>query len=409
MKSFRLLLSFLFCCISTIFGVTPHAYVTNLGGTTVSVIDVSADTVQQILGFNGAHVVKVTFDGTAAYVGDQSNTIYKINCIQHTVASIGQLSSHPVSMELLPNASFIYTVNDNDTASIIDLSTDTIVGELTGFSSPQDIRATPDGAFLYVTNKGNGTISVISTADNTLVGTITGLGAPVGITFTIDGSYAYVTDPSLNIVYVIRTSDNSIFDVIYGFNKPGYVAVTPDKALAYVTNVANDTVSIVRTADNFIIGAVYIPQPSTIGVDPSGLYIYVGSSLGNVFKIRILDNAIETVLPDFENPSNIAFTLNNAPANSVNGWQVVTNPSEPYNQVTWLEPAGGPSGYRIYRDPEFNQYITKLIGGGLLIYNDLNREVGQTYEYYVIADFPNGFAATIGSVTVTPDRIGLPR
>jgi YVTN family beta-propeller protein len=409
MKSFSLFLSFLFCFVNTIFGVIPHAYVTNLGSTSVSVIDVSADTVQQILGFNGAHVIKPTFDGKAAYVGDQSNNIYKISTIQHTVSLIGTISSHPVAMELLPNATFIYTVNDNNTASVVDLSTDTVVGELTGFNSPQDIRVTPDGAFLYVTNKGNGTISVISTADNTVVDTITGLVAPVGITFTVDGSYAYVTEPSQNSVIVIRTSDNSIYDTIYGFSKPSYVAVTPDKTLAYVTNTANDTVSIIRTSDNFIIGTISIPAPESIGIDPSGLYVYVGSSLGNVVKITSLDNSIEAVLSGFNNPSNISFTLNNAPADTVNGWQVITDPSNPYNQLTWLEPAGSPIGYRIYRDPEFTQFVTEIVGGGVLTYNDLNRVVGQSYGYYVIADFSNGFSATIGNVTVTPDRVGLPQ
>jgi YVTN family beta-propeller protein len=406
----KFLFSFIFLfAVNIVFGTLPHAYVTDLGGTSVSIIDVEADTVQKIFGFNGPHVVRVTNDGTSAYVGDQSDTIYQIDCIQHTVSAIGTLSSHPVALDILPNSTFLYTANDNGTVTIVDLTTNTIVGEISGFSGVQDIRAKPDGAYLYVTNKGNGTISIISTATNTIVDTITGLINPVGIAFTIDGTYAYVTDTAHNAVYVIDTSTNTIDDIILGFNQPGYTAVTPDKTTAYVTNGGNDTVSVVRTSDNFIIGTLNVPEPHSVGVTPDGIYLYVGSDFGDVIKIEILTGAIDTVLPGFENPANLAFTTNNAPPDTVNGWQVATNPSTPYNQVSWLEPEGSPAFYTIYRDSLFTQLVATITGGNILLYNDLNREVGQTYSYYVIANYPNGFSSTIGSIIVTPDRIGLPR
>jgi len=401
---------FLFA-VSAVFGTIPHAYVTDLGGTSISVINSGNNTVQKIFGFTKPHVIQVTADGTAAYVGDETAQILKINCLDHTVTSIGTISGHAVAMAILPDASFLYTANHNNTVSIIDLSNDTIVGELTGFGSPQDIAVTPDNAFLYVTNKAVGTITIISTATNEVVHTITGLVNPVGITFNIDGSYAYVTDKAHNSVYVIRISDNTIFDIIYGFNKPGFVAVSPDKAYAYVTNAGNDSVSIVRLSDNFIAQTLLVPLPNSIAVSSDGLFLFVGSDFGDVFKLATLDGSIQTAIPGFQCPSNIAFSTNNAPADTVNGWQVKSksNPLQLYNQISWLEPAGFPIGYRIYRDSLYSELVASIAGGGVLLYNDMQRQIGQTYSYYVIADYPNSYSSSIGSVEVTPARVGLPQ
>lgn len=399
---------FLFA-VSTVFGTIPHAYVTDREGTTITIIDSDSNTVQKIFGFTKPHVIQVTADGTAAYVGDETAQILKINCLNHTVTSIGNISGHAVSMAILQDGSFLYTANHDNTVSIIDLSNDTIVGELTGFGGPQDIAVTPDNAFVYVTNKAFGTISIISTATNAVVNTITGLVNPVGITFNIDGTYAYVTDKVHNSIYVIRTSDNTIFDIIYGFNKPSFVAVSPDKTYAYVTNAGNDSVSIIRLSDNFIVQTILVPLPNSIAVSSDGLFLFVGSDFGDVFKLATLDGSIQVVIPGFQCPSNISFSTNNAPADTVNGWRVKSNPLQPYNQISWLEPAGFPSGYRIYRDSLYTELLASIVGGGVLLYNDMQLQIGQTYSYYVIADYPNSYSSTIGSVQVTPARVGLPQ
>jgi hypothetical protein len=109
------------------------------------------------------------------------------------------------------------------------------------------------------------------------------------------------------------------------------------------------------------------------------------------------------------NPSNISIANNNGPADTVNAWQVVTDPSDPYNQISWEKPAGNPYQYRIFKDSKYEDLLATIPGNGSsLLYNDEHLEIGQTYSYYVIADYENGFSSTIGGLIVTPDRIGLP-
>jgi YVTN family beta-propeller protein len=398
-----LLLFFLFFSTQSVFGILPHAYVTDQQGGSVRIIDITNDTVQTIFGFNGPRVIKVTEDGTLAYVGSDDNTIRIIDTITHTVLPTAINIDHPVALALTPGDKFMYITSANNTVSIVQTSDYTIRNVITGFDNPQDIKITPDGLYAYVSNSGNGTVSVIRTADNTIVDTITGFQTPIGLTFTKDGVHAYITDTSHNAIYVLDTSDNTIDDVILGFNLPSYIVVTPDKTTAYVSNVGDNTIAIVRTSDNAIIGSIPIPVPKSLAVTQDGLYLYVGSDFGTVFKVRILNNTILIAIPGFQNPSNITLTTNNAPCNSVNGCQVVT-PTDIYNQVTWHMSAGSPIAYKIYRDVN----LTHLIGtfsAEIRMYTDKGRQQGQSYVYYVVAVYENGFSSTIGSVEVGPIRV----
>ena len=395
---------------ATAFCATQHAYVTELGSNSVSIIDVDRNTVQKIFGFSSPHTIRVTFDGTAAYVGDNDNGIYKINCWDNTVTKVATLSGHPISFCIVPDASYLYCATHNDTVAIVDLNTHTLVTEIACLNGPQDIRCTLDGKFVYVTNKGNGTISVIDTNTQMLVKTIEGFKFPVGITFDLNGNFAYISDSHDNLVYVISMSDHTIVDKILGFSKPSYIAMDPDKNTAYISNTGNDTISVLRLSDHFITNTVPVPRPTAISVTLDGLYLYVASSLTDIIKLNIIDQTIESVIPELKNPSNISISFNNGPADSVNAWQVVSNPTAPYNQIAWEKPAGNPSQYRIFRDSRYEDLITTIPGSSnSLLYNDEQLTTGQTYSYYVVADYDNGFSSSIGGITVTPDRVGLPR
>jgi len=399
-----LLFSPLILLASTVFGTTPHAFVTNEFGGEVSVINVSNDTVQKIIGFTNPKVVKVAFDGTLAYVGSSDGTLRVIDTITNTLLPVTVHIAPPISLALTPDAKYIYILCSNNTVTVIKTSDYSIHAHISGFHHPRDIKILPDGSFAYVTNSGNGTVSIIDISNNTIVGTIAGFKTPIGLTFTMDGTYGYITDTNHNSVYVVRVSDNTIIQTLLGFDQPSYVAVTPDKSTAFVSNTGNDTISIVRTSDNLTIGSIPIPTPKSLSVTQDGLYLYVGSDFGTVFKVRILDRTLLIGLPDFQNPSNIGLTTTNSPADSVNGCQVMISPTNVYNQITWNNGPGIPVSFTVYRDAYLMEMIVTL-PAGTRHYIDLDLEPGQTYSYYVTANYANGFSSTIGSSTVTPVRV----
>ncbi len=393
-------LSLLFSA-STVFGVLPHAYVTDQLDGSVRVIRVASNTVQTISGFHNPRVIKVTADGTLAYVGSDENTIRIIDTITNTLMPHIINVNHPVSLAITPKT--MYVASSDNTVTVIntlDYSTQAVI---TGFDHPADIKVRPDGQFVYVTNTAAGTISVIDPSTNAIVGTITGFKKPVGMTFTVGGEYAYVTDPSHNEMYVVRLTDNSIVETVLGLTTPSYIAVTPDESYAFISNTGNDTVSVMRTSDNVVVHTIPIPDPKSIAITQDGQFLYVGSGFGEVFKVRILDYSIETAIPNFKNPSNITLTTNNAPADTVNGCQEFSS-SDVTNHITWHAAGGTPIGYKIYRDLDLTKLVASL-PPTTFSYDDSMLEAGQTYIYYMLAEYADGFSTTIGSVEITPTRI----
>ena len=86
----------------------------------------------------------------------------------------------------------------------------------------------------YVTNSQDNTVSVIDTATNTVVATIPVGAVPVGVAITPDGTRAYVTNAGDNTVLVIDTATNTVVASIPAAN-PQEVAITPDGTRAYAT------------------------------------------------------------------------------------------------------------------------------------------------------------------------------
>ena len=156
---------------SSAFAVTPHVYVTDQLGMSVQVIDVSNDSVQTINGFNGPHVIKVTADGTLAYVGSDDDTLRIIDTATNTVLPTVVNIQRPAALAITPDGKFVYVISST-AVIVVQTSDNTVLTEITGFQKPEDVKITPNGEFAYVTDAGAGTVSVISTASNTIVDTI---------------------------------------------------------------------------------------------------------------------------------------------------------------------------------------------------------------------------------------------
>ncbi|WP_169846809.1 ricin-type beta-trefoil lectin domain protein, partial [Rhodococcus marinonascens] len=70
-------------------------------------------------------------------------------------------------------------------------------------NTPAGVAVTPDGSRVYVINTGDDTVSVIDTATNTVVNAIPVGKLPNRVAITPDGSHAYVTNTLDNSVSVI--------------------------------------------------------------------------------------------------------------------------------------------------------------------------------------------------------------
>jgi YVTN family beta-propeller protein len=72
-------------------------------------------------------------------------------------------------------------------------------------SIPRGLAVTPDGKHAHVADSGDNTVSVIDTASNTVVATVPVGSLPFGVAVTPDGKRAYVANNLVTTVSVIDT------------------------------------------------------------------------------------------------------------------------------------------------------------------------------------------------------------
>jgi YVTN family beta-propeller protein len=271
-----------------------HAYVINDGNFTVSVIDTASNTIATTIPVDDPSAVVITPDGTHAYVTSRSeNTVFVIDTAKNAVVATIAVGSFPSGVAITPDGTrpsgrddrrhqpLAYVTNEIDnTVSVINAVSNTIVATIAVGNEPIGVAFTPDGTLAYVTNTNDNTVSVIDTARNKVVATIPMGNAPVAVAITPDGTdpyerdnhrhqpLAYVTNSADNTVSVIDTASNTVAATIPVGNQPIGVTITPDgsnpyehddhrdQLLSYVTNFADDTVSVIDTASNKVVATI---------------------------------------------------------------------------------------------------------------------------------------------------------
>lgn len=269
------------------------AYVTNSNSTTITIIDIATNTVVGTIGgFDGPSGMAITPDGNTAYVNNyggpeglqsgNADTVRVVNL--NTNAIVGApivVGLAPAGLAITPNGAFVYVINYVDgnpgtgTISIIQTSSNSVVGTIHGFSGPFSIAITPNGQFAYVTNFGSNnfspvgtTVSVVNLSTNTITATIALGTQPSGIALTSNGRFAYVTNyntlylgpnftnltPGQGIVNIIDTCTNTVLPQFFVVGaSPANIAITPNNALAYVTNYSANTVSVLNIQDRMLL------------------------------------------------------------------------------------------------------------------------------------------------------------
>jgi len=216
-----------------------------------------------------------------------------------------------------------YVVNNFDnTVSVIDLQTGAEVDVITVGGNPRGLDITPDGALVFVANRGDNTVSVIRTSDDTVIATIqlTGTGEPYNVEVSPDGSTVYVVNKTIGGGGA-GTSDVSVIDVAsraevrtitLDGTSPEGLAISPDGARVYVVCRESETVDVISTATPSVttsgIAAPSHPRDATFLPDGSkayvvgegGLFVLEGdpAQLGQIPSVTGVDGRDVVASPD---------------------------------------------------------------------------------------------------------------
>ena len=305
-------------------------YVTNREDDTVSVIDTTINTVIDT-NPNTPEIDPIKVGDTPTgiaydpvhkrmYVTNQfNNTVSVINTTSNTVVSSITVPSLPLHIVHDPRNERMYVTNRGaNTVSVIDITTNTVV------SSPIIVGDGPTGVSyddpvhkrIYVTNQLENTVSVIDTNTNRVIDTkpntpdeidpIRVGDGPKGIAYNLDNRLMYVTNVSNGTVSVINTATNTVIESIRVGDGPTGVSYSQRNELMYVTNREDDTVSVIDTTTNTVIDTnpnTPVIDPITVGDTPEGIAydnqskkIYVTNRGDDTVSVSVIDPVTNTVI-----------------------------------------------------------------------------------------------------------------
>jgi YVTN family beta-propeller protein len=242
---------------------TWKTYIPNTGGSTVSVINQSTDTVTAtITTGTGPYGIAFSPDGKLAYVAVESQS----------------------------------------KVTVISTATDKVINNITVGKSPHGVAISPDGKRLYVANYGGKSISVINTSDTskyTTIGTISGITSPHELWISPDGSRLYVSTYQSNSVYVINTANdaNTIVSTITG-SKPYFISLDPSGSRLFVANYNGNNIQVYDALSLSLLSTISTAKgPLSPIISPDGSRLYYVTDSDNKLTIAYANNytAIKTV------------------------------------------------------------------------------------------------------------------
>ena len=141
----------------------------------------------------------------------------------------------------------------------------------------------------YVGNFKDNTVSVIDTGTATVVATIPVAAGPHGMTQTPDGRTVYVSGDGASSVSAIDTATDRVVRTLEVGKAPHGLAMTPNGRVLAVAVYGEDTVVFVDTASHERLAAAAVPKPHTIAVRPDGSVAYVASQEPGKFALAVID------------------------------------------------------------------------------------------------------------------------
>jgi YVTN family beta-propeller protein len=296
---------------------------------------------------------------TYACIPNRNSTIVScIDILDHVITETrvsDRFEESPYFGVAITPGGAVYVANaSTNTVYVLDPFGDQLIHMIEDVGiKPVGVAASPNGRFVYVTNRGSDNVAVIDAkGDPPAVITHFGVGyAPVGVAVSPDGDYVYIVDSEGNSepeaeckdpngkalcgwLRALATVDTKADWMLPLGKKPLGVAVSPDGKNVYVTNSGDGTVyGTVSVFDTSSIDTSppveVIDSPVDVGfvpigvaVSPDGNRIFVanrGSSIGgpSISIIETADDVAEyVVIPvehnDMDTPVGVSVTPDGA-------------------------------------------------------------------------------------------------
>jgi gliding motility-associated-like protein len=242
-----------------------------------------------------------------AYVPNYNNsTLSVVDLSNNTIITTIALSGKPLGIAITPDLSKIYVgIYSTDQVQVIDPSTNTVVANITVGDRPYSIVSSPDGSKIYVANSIGASLSVISTATNTVVTTVPLPGNSRILSISPDGSRLFVPDGSQ--VHVINTSTFTLSSFAVP-GSPWSTIVSRDGLKLYVARLGSSQVDVYNAQTLAFISSITVGSgPFSLALSPNGSLLYVSNNnIGTVSVVNTTTDAVSASISVGSNPQGIS-------------------------------------------------------------------------------------------------------
>lgn len=241
-----------------------------------------------------------------------SNTVTVVDVSTESVIATIPTEAQPQDLAVTSDGRLLLLANTGAASlSVIDTRDFTLTKTISVAGETRSVAASPSGSIAYVICEPNGTLSVIDTETLVVISTAELGGGAKDVAFTSEGRSALVTQEAAGIVALINTvSHASELEFAVG-SAPQHVAVTPDGNTAYVTVAGLSALVEVDLAQPRVLGSISVGNiPGELVTSRNGTQIYVLTPADG--SIAVVDRARRervATIAGFTRPSGAALSL----------------------------------------------------------------------------------------------------
>jgi YVTN family beta-propeller protein len=201
----------------------------------------------------------------------------------------------------------IYVANSDDNkVSIIDPSTDKVVGEIPVSPNPHGIVPSPDGSRFYVSSESKDVLDVVDRKTSAVIRRVPIGTRPNNVAITRDGKRVYICIRGESWVDIVDTASLERVKSVPVGKGPHNIYRTPDDASMIATSMDDNKLTIISTKTEqpeFEITLDGVPRPLVIDASPDGAIRRLFVQLSNLHGFAVVDYATRRVtnrilLPD---------------------------------------------------------------------------------------------------------------
>jgi YVTN family beta-propeller protein len=263
---------------------TPILYVATYWSDSVAEVDTTTNGVVRLSpAGDGANVVAYNPFNARMYVANwMANSVSVMDATSGDLIADIPVGEHPTALAISASGDFVYVAGAFD-VRVIDVAIDAVVKVIPVTPIPFQLALDHTGKALYVSNTTQ-TVEVIDTTTNTVIGGVTGAKNAVGIAAHRTQPRLYIADAGNKELVVVDVPGNVIVSRIPIGPNPANVVLNPAGTRAYVADLTNSSVSVIDLATHTVIDTVVVGTQSTaardLAIHPTAPILYVSLYFG---------------------------------------------------------------------------------------------------------------------------------